>query len=64
MLLTAQCGSMPFCSPEIMCHRQYCGFKTDVWSLGVLSLEVVCGLHFLDSLLGWVDSRVPPSKKA
>lgn len=59
--LTAECelhGTVPFMAPEVMAmqaHR-YNAAKADVWSLGVMLLEMLCGLNCLPDTLGW---RVP-----
>eukprot|EP00397_Hematodinium_sp_SG-2012_P009796 GEMP01009891.1.p1 GENE.GEMP01009891.1~~GEMP01009891.1.p1 ORF type:complete len:663 (+),score=114.11 GEMP01009891.1:175-1989(+) len=54
--LTAQCGSMPFVAPEIMAGQKYDGCCADVWSLGVVLLEMVCGLNKMERVLAWKDT--------
>jgi len=51
--LSTQCGSMPFASPELMHSRSYCGFKCDVWSSGVVCLEIVCKLNKFEKMMNW-----------
>jgi serine/threonine protein kinase len=40
-----QCGSHPYCSPEML-KNQIVTSKTDIWSLGILLYTIVVG-HFL-----------------
>jgi len=42
------CGTFPFTAPEMYLQDDYTPFPTDMWSLGCMSGEVVCGLHMLD----------------
>ncbi len=51
--LSTQCGSMPFASPELMNVKSYCGFKCDVWSCGVVLLEIVCKLNKFERIMNW-----------
>lgn len=40
--LTSHCGSLPYLAPEVF-TRSY-SYKVDLWSLGVITLELVAGL--------------------
>jgi len=48
-------GTMPFVSPEVIeeDHAHYDAAAADMWSLGVVLVEVVCGLHALSRMLKW-----------
>jgi serine/threonine protein kinase len=36
-------GSLNYCAPEILNHRPYDPYKSDVWSLGVTFIEIMTG---------------------
>ena len=42
-LLKTKCGSPSYASPEILKGKPYDGFKTDVWSCGIILFAMVCG---------------------
>jgi serine/threonine protein kinase len=46
-------GTMPFMAPEIMSGAAYNPAPSDVWSLGVLILEMVLGLGNVNKLMHW-----------
>jgi len=61
--LVVQCtGTMPFISPECLCGTALDGAPADVWSLGVIILEMHFGLRALSKALGW--DTVPTSPEA
>ena len=62
-LLSSQCGSMPFAAPEVMAGVRYNGFKVDVWSLGVVLLELVCGLQKMERIMGWTFDKLLVGKE-
>jgi len=55
-------GTMPFLAPEVMkasnaCPYMACG--ADIWSSGVLLLEMICGLGIMERLMGWRSMPTP-----
>ena len=42
-LLKTKCGSPSYASPEILRGKPYDGFKSDVWSCGIILYAMVCG---------------------
>ncbi|KAK8838370.1 hypothetical protein M9Y10_032995 [Tritrichomonas musculus] len=53
LLLDTNCGSPNYTSPECASGRPYNGFKSDVWSLGVVLYSLVCGM------LPWTKKVLP-----
>jgi len=45
------CGTLPFTAPEVLLKSQYCGKKADMWSLGIVLFEILCGLHIIEQVL-------------
>jgi len=45
-------GSMPFVAPEVFTARSWWPGPTDIWSLGMVLLEICAGFNFLRDLLG------------
>ena len=43
VLLRTKCGSPSYAAPEIICYKEYDGFKTDVWCCGVILYAMLCG---------------------
>nr|AML79213.1 putative LOV domain-containing protein [Volvox aureus] len=41
--LTLQCGTPEFTAPEITVGREYDGASVDIWSMGVMLYEALCG---------------------
>lgn len=54
-------GTVQFMAPEVMAlmSEDFDVFKADVWSIGILLLEMLCGLGFLARLLGWSEEAKP-----
>jgi len=50
-----QVGTLQFMAPEVMAlmEADYDARKADVWSVGILLLEMLCGLNFIPRLLQW-----------
>lgn len=46
--LQGACGTLPFVAPEAVLEPEYRGLPIDVWSLGIMLMEVLCGLHLID----------------
>lgn len=42
------CGTQPFVAPEACMEETFNLFPTDIWSLGVLILEMVCGTRVME----------------
>eukprot|EP00445_Apocalathium_hangoei_P012649 CAMPEP_0203882380 /NCGR_PEP_ID=MMETSP0359-20131031/26609_1 /ASSEMBLY_ACC=CAM_ASM_000338 /TAXON_ID=268821 /ORGANISM="Scrippsiella Hangoei, Strain SHTV-5" /LENGTH=524 /DNA_ID=CAMNT_0050802415 /DNA_START=28 /DNA_END=1602 /DNA_ORIENTATION=+ len=70
------CGTMPFAAPEAFLAGSdgYDGMSADMWSLGILLLEVTCGIRIVERLIAKksgvdqfdvepVSSRLPPSQE-
>jgi len=47
-----RCGTLPFTAPEILLQDAYMPLPTDLWSLGMVMLEVTCGVGFLSKAVG------------
>jgi len=47
------CGTLPFAAPEAIVTPEggYDGFAADMWSLGVLCMEVACGLRSVEKAI-------------
>jgi len=51
------CGTLPFMAPEVL-ESSYDGTKADIWSLGVLFLDLGCHLRCVEkSVLGMVEEN-------
>jgi serine/threonine protein kinase len=49
-----KCGTMPFIAPEVLLQQHaYMPAPTDIWSSGVVLLEMMYGITKLEKLLGW-----------
>jgi hypothetical protein len=46
-------GTMPFIAPEVFSHEGYDPAPLDIWALGVLVLEMLCGLRKLNRMMQW-----------
>jgi len=46
-------GTIPFMAPEIVGGRPYDPFPTDIWSLSIVFLEVLCGCGILSRALAF-----------
>jgi len=60
----SSCGTIPFAAPEVMLAREYDGLAADVWSLGIVMLEVLCSVRIVDHVFGLngVRSKDRPEK--
>jgi hypothetical protein len=50
-------GTFPFMAPEVMCGKRYDPLAADVWSLGTVSLEVLCRLNIMKKALNLYAPR-------
>jgi len=50
-LCTSSCGTMPFAAPEAIIEARYDGMAADLWSVGVVFIEVCCGLRLVEHLM-------------
>lgn len=41
------CGSFPFMAPEVVLEKRYKAFPADIWSMGLVLLELLCGIDAL-----------------
>jgi len=58
-------GTFPFIAPEVIArskHDQYDPACADMWSCGVIFLEVLCGAGKLNRMLQWNDCPSPRSQ--
>ena len=53
---TDPCGAMPYKAPEVLLRSSYDGGKCDVFALGVVLLEAMCGLGSFQGLMGWAGA--------
>lgn len=52
------CGTLPFAAPEVLIEERYFGFNVDIWGMGVLFLEILCGIRVVDKVIA--ASPPPP----
>ena len=45
------CGTIPFIAPEVLESKSYDGLAADIWSLGVVLFEVMCGVLIFEWIL-------------
>jgi len=59
-------GTMPFLAPEILAQltQLYRPAAVDMWSLGVVLLEMLCGLDVLPRMLAWAAPWDPEPRLA
>eukprot|EP00747_Dinoflagellata_sp_TGD_P129755 gnl/TRDRNA2_/TRDRNA2_174732_c2_seq1.p1 gnl/TRDRNA2_/TRDRNA2_174732_c2~~gnl/TRDRNA2_/TRDRNA2_174732_c2_seq1.p1 ORF type:complete len:706 (-),score=103.72 gnl/TRDRNA2_/TRDRNA2_174732_c2_seq1:420-2537(-) len=62
-LCTCSTGTMPFLAPEVLRSLRHDATAADVWSLGVLLLELLIGTNALPAALGWRSSAGPAVKE-
>mmetsp|Transcript_60224 Transcript_60224/g.173768 ORF Transcript_60224/g.173768 Transcript_60224/m.173768 type:complete len:951 (+) Transcript_60224:76-2928(+) len=66
--LSACCGSLPFCAPEVLRAsagggRTYDPFAADIWSLSLNFVEMACGPYSIEKCLGWVPQHPSDPEK-
>jgi len=59
-------GTVPFMAPEVMSAqvRHFDAARADVWSLGVLLLEMICGVDCIPKTLRWQKPCIPGPRLA
>jgi len=64
-LCRSSCGTIPFLAPEVALEDAYCGRAADIWSLGVVVLEILCRSHILTTALqiSCPGGNAPPSQE-
>jgi len=45
-------GTFPFMAPEVVLERRYNPFGSDIWSIAIVTVEVICCLNVLKRSLG------------
>jgi len=45
------CGTLPFTAPEVMLESPYSGKSADMWSLGIVLFEILCGTRIIEQVL-------------
>jgi len=58
------CGTFPFAAPEVYLQTSYKPFPADIWSLGIVLLEIFCGVYTLELSMGFLDEDDLHAKKS
>jgi serine/threonine protein kinase len=60
-LCTDVTGTMPFIAPEVLIRksRGYWPTLADIWSTGVILMEMICGIGKLAKIMEWDSSQTP-----
>lgn len=56
-------GTVPFVAPEVVLESVYNAFFADVWSMGIVMFEIVCGTRVLEKHLGFKASVYKDTKE-
>jgi len=48
-------GTMPFMAPEVLLQKPHESYLVDIWSAGILTLEMAGGMGWVCSRLGWMQ---------
>mmetsp|Transcript_54981 Transcript_54981/g.143514 ORF Transcript_54981/g.143514 Transcript_54981/m.143514 type:complete len:518 (+) Transcript_54981:78-1631(+) len=48
---SSSCGTMPFAAPEMIIEKTYDGMAADVWSVGIVFVELNCGLRLIERVM-------------
>jgi serine/threonine protein kinase len=57
------CGTFPFFAPEVVLENKYDPYAADIWSTGMVFLELVCCLSVLKKALGLIASDKKDSRQ-
>merc|ERR1712048_615332 len=57
-------GTMPFMAPEVIMGESYKPSGADIWSYGVIMLEMICGINKMRKMLRWERSPSPSTRRA
>lgn len=52
---TTICGTFPFTAPEVHLEDSYLPFPADMWSLGILFAEILCGTNVIEDFVLIMD---------
>lgn len=55
--LTRKCGSVNFMPPEMHCRKEYCGYRGDAWSVGVMLFTLFAKNNFPFKQADFTDTR-------
>ncbi len=54
-LVRGKIGTFPFMAPEVLRERRHCPFATDIWSMGMVFLEILCRVNIFKLALNLPD---------
>merc|ERR1719221_1360878 len=52
------CGTLPFIAPEVLLAHEYDGLATDMWSEGIVLLEIQCGIRVMSKIFDMPNSQI------
>jgi len=58
-IASTACGTLPFAAPEVLLSGQYDCCSADIWSLGVVLMEVLCGVRIVEQAIEQVPQEPP-----
>jgi len=63
-LCVDKCGTIPFAPPEVYRGKKFDAQAMDVWSIGILTLEMRCGNNSVCRMVGCMDMTEPNDELA